>query len=117
MNREEIESHIQNTYGVFPDYPWDSSPYHAVYRHKENKKWFALVMKIPKQKMGILEEGTVDVMNVKCDPVLLGSFLSQPGFYPAYHMNKANWISVLLDGSAEENSMKMLLEMSFDLTL
>ena len=35
---------------------------------------------------------------------------------PAYHMNKANWISVSLDGSVSDEKVKMLIDMSFRLT-
>ena len=31
-------------------------------------------------------------------------------------MNKANWISVLLDGSVSDEKVKMLIDMSFRLT-
>ena len=31
---------------------------------------------------------SIDVVNLKCDPLLIGSLRSEPGFFPAYHMNK-----------------------------
>ena len=44
-------------------------------------------------KIGLTGEGEVDILNVKCDPILSGSLRMQPGFFPAYHMNKEKWIS------------------------
>ena len=81
-----------------------------------NKKWFAVIMEIPKSKIGLNDDGLVNVVNLKCDPLLVGSLRSEPGIFPAYHMNKDKWLSVALDGSADDEQIKMLLDMSFELT-
>lgn len=66
--------------------------------------------------LGLSGDGTVDVLNVKCDPMLAGSLRQQDGFHPAYHMNKDKWLSVRLDGSAPDNEIKSLIDLSYDLT-
>lgn len=114
MDRQTVFEWIKRKYGTDPDYPWKDS--NAVLRHRENKKWFALIMEVGRDKLGLPEEGTVDVMNVKCDPMLIGSLRTQPGFLPAYHMNKDQWISILLDGTAPEEEIKSLITMSYELT-
>ena len=53
MTREEFLSYCLDEYAVTPDYPWIKDPETAVLRHENNKKWFALVMDIPKSKLGI----------------------------------------------------------------
>lgn len=73
-------------------------------------------MNVPKDKLGLSEDGSLDILNVKCDPVLIGSLRKEPGIYPAYHMSKASWLSVALDGSVQDETIKLLLDMSFDLT-
>lgn len=62
------------------------------------------------------DEGIADVLNVKCDPVLIGSLRMQEGFYPAYHMNKETWISVLLDQPERDETIKNLLALSYEIT-
>lgn len=116
MNKQELQQYIGEVYGVTPDFPWENYPTFAVYRHQSNQKWFALVMDIPKMKLSIRDEGMIDVVNLKCDPVMIGSLRNERGFFPAYHMNKDKWISVALDGSVDDGQIKMLLDMSFDLT-
>lgn len=116
MNRMELEQFIQDNYNTEPDYPWIKSPNDAVYRHHNNKKWFALIMRVSKTKLGLQEEELLDIVNFKCDPVLIGSLLGEKGFFPAYHMSKTNWITVALDGSATDDKIKMLLDMSYDAT-
>lgn len=73
-------------------------------------------MDIPGGKLGIPGDGIISVVNVKCDPRLIGSFREEPRIFPAYHMNKAHWPTIALDGSAEEGKLKFLLDMSYALT-
>ena len=117
MNRKELEEYIQSNYSAEPDHPWVKYPNYVVFRHQSNKKWFALIMDVPKNKLGVQEDDILDVVNFKCNPVLLGSLLNEKGFFPAYHMSKANWITVSLDGSITDDKIKMLLDMSFDATM
>ena len=100
MDRKGLEQLIFDTYSVEPDYPWMDTPESAVFRHAANRKWFALVTTVPKSKLGLPGQQPVDIVNLKCDPILIGSLRAEPGFYPAYHMNKENWITAALDGSA-----------------
>lgn len=116
MNRKELEQYIAEIYGVQADFPWVAEPDYAVYRHKNNQKWFALFMTVPKTKLGVKQDGLLDIVNVKCDPIMIGSFREEPGIYPAYHMSKATWLSVALDGSANDEKIKLLLDISFGLT-
>lgn len=116
MRRNELEAFIMETYNAEADYPWRKSPNHAVFRHCSNRKWFALIMDVPKNKLGLQGEGLLDVVNLKCDPILIGSLRGEPGFLPAYHMSKDNWITVALDGSAPDDKIKMLLDMSYQAT-
>lgn len=116
MRRNELEAFIMETYNAEADYPWRKSPNHAVFRHCSNRKWFALIMDVPKNKLGLQGEGLLDVVNLKCGPILIGSLREEPGFLPAYHMSKDNWITVVLDGSASDDKIKMLLDMSYQAT-
>ena len=116
MNRKQAEGYIAEKYGVTPEYPWLSSPMHGVFRHESNRKWFAIIMRVSGTKLGLESDENIDVMNVKCDNIVIGSLLGQSGFFPAYHMNKSHWISIALDGSAEEETVKWLIDMSFSAT-
>lgn len=94
MTREKLEKYIQNNYSAEPDYPWVKYPDYEVFRHTSNKKWFALIMEIPKDKLGLQTKDILSVVNFKCDPIMIGSFLNKEGYFPAYHMNKTSWISL-----------------------
>ncbi len=116
MKPNDFEKHILDTYGVSAEHPWPEYPHHAVFRHQNNRKWFAVMMRLPAEKIGLPSGGEVDVVNLKCDPLLLGSLLLENGIHRAYHMNKNHWITVRLDGSLPMEKIGWLLDLSFDLT-
>ena len=116
MNREELEAYIQNHYATLPDYPWVDTPRAAVFRHASNRKWFVLMMEVPRDKLGLAGAEKLDIVNFKCDPILIASLRGEPGIFPAYHMNKASWITAALDGSVPVETIELLLDVSYELT-
>lgn len=116
MNRSEYEKWVEQTYGEIGANPFGDDRSVIVYRHSENKKWFAVTMTVPKSKLGIREEGKIDIVNVKCAQEIIDSMWRQKGIYPAYHMNKAHWLSLALDGSADDGDIEFLTEISHSLT-
>ena len=116
MTRQELTEHIFDAYSVEPDYPFRMDDVTCVFRHPDNRKWFGIAMNVPYKTIGINKQGTVDILNVKCDPLILGTLRTQPGFRPAYHMNKDKWITILLDGSAPREEITALLDMSWQMT-
>lgn len=114
MNRKEFTSYILNNYVTNEERPWADSPDSSVFRHPSNKKWFALIMNIGSGKLG-LNGGNIDVVNLKCEPAMIDNFLDGKSVFRAYHMNKTHWITVII-GAADENKLKMLLDVSFELT-
>lgn len=114
MTRQELFTWVRQQYGTEPEYPWND--WNAVLRHKNNNKWYAVVLEVGRDKLGLSHPGEVDVLNVKCDPILIGSYRTQAGFFPAYHMNKENWLSILLDKPKLDDSIKKLVALSYTLT-
>ena len=114
MERSELFEWVKETYGTAPDYPWND--WNAVLRHAESKKWYAVILEVSVQKLGLAGNQIIDILNVKSDPLLIGSLSSKHGYFPAYHMNKEKWVSIALDGSVPDDEIKNLLDMSYKLT-
>ena len=115
MTKQQFLEHCLNTYSTSPDYPFDEDFETAVLRHSDNKKWYALVMRIPRSKLGLDSDEMVDVVNLKLPTEMFGSFGVEDGVYPAYHMNKLHWISVILQ-DAPDDVVKFLANVSFEAT-
>ena len=111
---KRIMTQIQEKYGNQLEYLWEKSPDTAVLRHEGNKKWYAVLMKISWDKLEKGREGLVEAVNLKHDQVV--DLLSQKGIYPAFHMNKCYWISVVLDDTLSDSAVLELFEKSWNLT-
>lgn len=116
MTRQDLDKYILDTYNARAEFLWQKTPTNAVYRHSENKKWFAATLTISKEKLGFISSEKLDILNVKCDPILTSALIKEQGIFPAYHMNKKSWVSIALDGSSCDEKIKFLLDMSYNLT-
>ena len=116
MTKDALISYVEDRFGAAPEYLWESAPDAFVFRHQANRKWFAVVMDVRRDRLGLDGTDAVYLMDVKCGPLLSGSYLGKPGVLPAYHMNKTHWLGVLLDGTADAETVRELLELSYELT-
>ena len=111
--RERITRYIKDTYGTQAEYLWADSPGNAIFRHSASRKWYAALMRVLPEKLGLTGEEALDVMDIKCSTIMIGSLLSPKGFLPAYHTNKNHWISIVLDNSVSDDQITPLLELSY----
>ena len=79
MKREEIFQYVKEQYGTEPEYLWKKDPDSAVLRHK-NGKWYAIIMAVEKKTLGLEEDGKINILDVKCDPDLVGMLIQTYGF-------------------------------------
>ena len=114
--RKQLFAYVKKTYGVEPDYPFSPLPDCPVLRHPDNRKWFALMMEMPRNRLGLPGDARVDVLDLKCSVALSGVLRQQAGFFPGYHMNRDKWISVLLDGTVPLEDLLPLIDLSWQLT-
>ena len=115
MTKQEFLEYCFSTYNTSPDYPFDEDFETAVLRHADNRKWYALVMRVSRRKFGLESDEVINVVNLKLPTEMFGSFGAADGVYPAYHMNKFHWISVLLP-DAPDHVVKFLVNASFEVT-
>ena len=115
MTKQEFFELCSFSYFTQPDYPFDEDFETAVLRHIDNRKWYAIVMRVSRRKFGFESDEVIDVVNLKLPTEMFGSFGAADGVYPAYHMNKLHWISVLLP-DAPNDVVRFLLNASFEAT-
>lgn len=115
--RNDVIEYIRKFYECDIEYPWMRYPEYGVFRHKDNKKWYALMMDVPRSKLGLPGNNVVDVLNLKLADFLTRDFLIQrDGFFPGYHISRGNWITVLLDGTVELEEIYHLIDVSYKVT-
>lgn len=114
--RERLFAYAEETYGTKPEYLWARFPGYAVLRHSTGAKWYGVIMDISAQRLGLPKDEHIDILEIKCDPVIEGALRKRRGVLPAYHMKKGSWLTVLLDDTLSDDEVFELLDLSFDCT-
>ena len=116
VTRDDVFQFFERSYDTKPEYLWDKFPNYAVFRHKKNEKWYALLMDVLPEKFNLKGDEMIEVLNLKSPPELNGGLRERDVIFEAYHMNKEHWNSILLDRVNQLNDIEELIETSFDLT-
>lgn len=110
-----IAQKIKELYNDEPEFLWEDNT-SAVFRNKNNKKWYGIIMNINKNKLDE-EDKDVEVLNIKLNEKLIEDLLKKKGFYKAYHMNKKYWISIVLDDEVKDEEIINLIQESYNYTV
>ena len=115
--REDVFQYVRKKYKSEIEYLWLRFPSYAVFRHRDNQKWYGIVMDISRAKLGLNGDEPVDVLNVKLDsPLLVDLLTREEGYFPGYHISRGNWVSILLDGSVPLDEVCAWIDRSFLVT-
>jgi predicted DNA-binding protein (MmcQ/YjbR family) len=74
-------------------------------------------MNIDRSKLDRNFSGETEAVNIKSDKEKISTLIKQKGFYPAYHMNKKNWVTVILDDTVDDDLLFELVDESHAFTL
>ncbi len=112
-----IAKAIKEKYGDSPEFEWGKFPLYATFRNKDSKKWYGIIMNLDKNKLDEKATGEVEIIDIKLDPDEIKDLLKLNGFYPAYHMNKKSWITIILDNTISDENIMKLIEKSHSYTV
>lgn len=135
-----IATYIAEEFGDAPEFLWASTPDAAIFRNRSSKKWYGIIMSVAREKVDPYAKSSADdelittrphvtarfdatsdessevtVLNVKLETAEIADLLTQPGYYPAYHMNKSHWLSMILDETLPDERIMAHVEESYDL--
>lgn len=109
----KVIDYIYKKYYDNPEYLWVKFPDNAVIRRKDNSKWYIVILTVAKNRLGIDSDEKVEVLNLRVKPEVLPELLEHENIYPAYHMNKKHWISIILDGSVPLKEILKFIDTSY----
>ena len=112
--KDDYIAWIKNQFGAEPDFPWPDTPDYCVFRCP-NEKWFALIMKIKYRQLGLTGDEEVWVVNMKADQTEIPTLIDKKSIFPAWHMNKKHWITVLLTAATDFEKLCGLTQKSWEL--
>lgn len=111
----QLMDYCSQRFGTVPDAPWPETPENFTFKTARRNKWYALFMTIPYKSLGLAKAGKVDVLNIKLPPAKIEQLVDRQHFYPAYHMNKKHWLTVMLKKDADIALVQELLAESYRL--
>ena len=109
---------MRGKYGSELEFLWADTPDCAICRRGDSKKWYAVFMVVKRGKLKGCAgdpEAEVEIINLRLPPEELPELVDGENFFPAYHMNKKNWVSVRADGVPERLLLRMI-DVSYALT-
>ena len=109
-----VNNYIKEKYKDNPEFLWSKFPGYAIYRNKNNEKWYSIIMNISSNKLD-KDIGEVEILNIKLNENKIMNLLKKEGFYKAYHMNKKDWISIILNDTLEDKEIFSLIDESYEI--
>lgn len=112
---KELIAAVKDFYGDELEFLWEKFSGNAVWRRKDNKKWYAAVLSVSKRKLGFDSDEIAEVIDLRIQPEKLEDLIDNKNYFPAYHMNKKHWFTIILDGSVPSDVIFDYLQNSYDL--
>lgn len=109
----QIMRYVRDKYGNEFEYLWEKAPENAVFRRKDNQKWYGAVLTVRRDRIGLQGEDKAEVLNLRGKPEEIAQFVDGERYFPAYHMNKKNWLTICLDGSVEIGEIYRRIDESY----
>ena len=112
----EIIDYCNNKYGENHVNPFKKHPDILAFVNEKNK-WYALFSGVDYNKLNKNTDITtkVKILNVKYPTDKILDIIDNQNIFPAYHMNKKHWISIVLDKNIKLETIKELIDMSYSL--
>ena len=88
--RGAILAYVREKFGTEPEYPWARYPHYAVLRHQQGRKWYALIMDVPPDRLGLAGDGPVETASwicssagrrASCPPTIWTKGTGSPSFW------------------------------------
>ncbi|MDE6024344.1 MAG: MmcQ/YjbR family DNA-binding protein [Lachnospiraceae bacterium] len=108
-------SYVREKYGDELEFLWPKSPDNAIWRRKDNKKWYGILLTIQKSKLGLDSQEIVEVIDLRAKPEELESLVDGKLYFPGWHMNKKHWYTMILDGSISYDEVCRRVDKSYEL--
>lgn len=106
-------AHVRDIYGDEPEFLWKNFPDNAIWRRKDNRKWYGVLLTVSKKKLGLESDEIVEIIDLREQPEMIKSLLEQSDYYPGWHMNKKHWYTIILDGTVSFDEICHHIDVSY----
>lgn len=110
-----VIDYVKNKYGDDLEYLWEKTPDCAIWRRKDNRKWYAAIITVSKRKLGLNDDTPVHIIDLRIKPEEIAELLDNKKYFAGYHMNKKHWFTICLDGSVPLEEIFKWIDQSYEL--
>lgn len=114
---KEVIQYIKQKYGDELEFLWEKFDNNAIWRNKQNDKWYGVLLTLSESKLGLESDKIVEVIDLRYQKEKIEEILSEPNIFPGYHMNKKSWITVKLDNTIGTEKIYNLIDNSYYLSI
>ncbi len=114
---KKIIKYVKEKYNDDLEYLWKEFPKNAVWRNKNNNKWYGVLLVLDENKLGIESDKIIDIIDLRYQKDNIKEIIDNNKIYEGYHMNKDNWITIRLNESVDIKEIFKLIDNSYALSL
>ncbi len=92
-------AHVKKTYGNELEFLWKKFSDNAVWRRTDTRKWYGVILTVPRKKLEGVSEEIVEILDFRIRPEEMQKVVDGKRYFPGWHMNKKRWCTVILDGT------------------
>ena len=96
---KKVIAYVRDTYADELEFLWQKSPDNAIWRRKDNRKWYAALLTVSKNKLSLDGDDIIEILDLRMTPEDLEKLTDNKKYFPGYHMNKKHWVTICLDGT------------------
>ncbi len=114
---KQVIEYIRTKYGDELEFLWEKYDNNAIWRNKENQKWYGVLLTIPESKLGIDSDRIVEIIVLRFAKEEISGIIDDVVIFPGYHMNKKSWITIKLDDSLKIEKIFKFIDNSYELNI
>ena len=112
-----IIEYVRKKYGDELEFLWEKFPDNAIWRRKDNKKWYGALLTVSKRKLGIDSDEIIEIIDLRMKPEDIEAKADKLKYFRGYHMNKKHWITICLDDTVSVEEIQQGIDESYTLAI
>ncbi len=113
----DVINYIKKKYKDELEFLWEKFDDNAIWRNKQNNKWYALLLTVSESKLGIESDDIIEIIDLRYQKEKIEEIIDNKNIFPGYHMNKKSWITIKLDNSVDIKQIYKLIDNSYKISI
>ena len=111
----QLIDYVRQKYGDELEYLWDKFPKYAVWRRKDSRKWYGILLTVSADRLGLNSMEMMEILDLRIEPTELTELIDEEKYFFGYHMNKKHWLTIWLNESVPLEEICKRLDKSYKL--